>query len=111
MERQDSLDRPSIRIGISSCLLGEEVRFDGGHKQDRYLTDTLGQYFEWVPVCPEVEVGLPTPRPSLRLELHDGQTRMVMPKECRDLTRPMRTYAKERVKALEDDNLSGYVLK
>jgi len=48
---------PAIRIGISSCLLGEQVRFDGGHKHDRFLTNTLGQYFEWVPVCPEVELG------------------------------------------------------
>ncbi|MHC4398911.1 MAG: YbgA family protein [Planctomycetota bacterium] len=100
-----------IRIGISACLLGEKVRFDGGHKRDRYLTDTLGQYFRWVAVCPEVEVGLPTPRPSLRLELHDGQLRMVMPKEHRDLTQPMRTYAKSRAKALESEGLSGYLLK
>ncbi len=100
-----------IRIGISSCLLGQKVRFDAGHKHDRYLTDTLGQYFDWVPVCPEVEVGLPVPRPSLRLEWHDGQIHMVMPKEGRDLTGPMRAYAKSRAKALEDEGLSGYVLK
>ena len=100
-----------IRIGISSCLLGQKVRFDGGHKRDRYLTDTLGQYFEWVPVCPEVEVGLPTPRPSLRLELQDGQVHMIITREGRDLTRPMQAYAKARVKALEDESLSGYVLK
>ena len=60
-------DRP-IRIGISTCLLGEKVRFDGGHKHDRYLTHTLGEYFQWVPVCPEVELGLGTPRETLRLE-------------------------------------------
>ncbi|HVW33067.1 MAG TPA: DUF523 domain-containing protein, partial [Acidimicrobiia bacterium] len=57
----------SVRIGISSCLLGEEVRFDGGHKRDSFLVDRLGPHVEWVPVCPEVEVGLPTPRPALRL--------------------------------------------
>jgi uncharacterized protein YbgA (DUF1722 family) len=79
-------DRP-IRIGISACLLGRKVRFDGGHKQDRFLTDTLGEYFEWVPVCPEVEVGLPTPRPSLRLQLDGDQIRMVMPKEYGELGR------------------------
>ncbi len=100
-----------IRIGISACLLGRRVRFDGGHKQDRYLTDTLGQYFEWVPVCPEVEVGLPTPRPSLRLELHDGEIRMMMPKEGKDLTRAMRSYAKSRTAALAENELSGYLLK
>lgn len=103
-------DRP-IRIGISACLLGRKVRFDGGHKQDRFLTDTLGEYFEWVPVCPEVEVGLSTPRPSLRLELHGDQVRMVMPKQDRDITRAMRSYAKGRVEALAGEELSGYVLK
>ena len=111
MRTSASLAEEPIRIGISACLLGEKVRFDGGHKRDRYLTDTLGQYFQWVRVCPEVEVGLPTPRPSLRLELHDGETRMIMPKESRDLTRQMRTYAKSRAKALEGEDLSGYLLK
>jgi uncharacterized protein YbbK (DUF523 family) len=56
-----------IKIGISSCLLGENVRYDGGHKRDRYLTDTLGEFVQWVPVCPEVEYGLPVPREAMRL--------------------------------------------
>ncbi len=110
MDNPQLADEP-IRIGISACLLGEKVRFDGGHKRDRYLTDTLGQYFEWVPVCPEVEVGLPTPRPSLRLELADGDVRMVVTKEGRDLTRAMRSYAKSRVAALAEKELRGYLLK
>jgi uncharacterized protein YbgA (DUF1722 family)/uncharacterized protein YbbK (DUF523 family) len=100
-----------IRIGISACLLGRKVRFDGGHKHDRYLTDTLGQYFQWVPVCPEVEVGLSTPRPTMRLESAEGEIRMVMPKEGRDLTRDMRRWAKSRVAALEKEELIGYLLK
>jgi uncharacterized protein YbgA (DUF1722 family)/uncharacterized protein YbbK (DUF523 family) len=108
-------DRPDrdepIRIGISACLLGQKVRFDGGHKQDRYLTDTLGEYFGWVPVCPEVEIGLPTPRPTIRLESLDDEVRMVIAKEDRDLTGEMRRYAKSRVAALAKDQLSGYVLK
>jgi uncharacterized protein YbbK (DUF523 family) len=57
----------SLRVGLSSCLLGEMVRFDGGHKKDRYLTDILGTYFEWSMVCPEVEVGMGVPRESVRL--------------------------------------------
>ena len=57
-----------IKLGISTCLLGENVRYDGGHKLDRFLTDTLGQYVEYVPVCPEVECGLPVPRESMHLE-------------------------------------------
>ncbi len=56
----------AIRIGISACLLGQEVRFDGGHKRDGFLVDTFGRYVEWVPICPEVELGLGTPRESLR---------------------------------------------
>ena len=110
MENDRTADEP-LRIGISACLVGRKVRFDGGHKHDRYLTDTLGLYFDWVPVCPEVEVGLPIPRPTLRLELHDGDVRMVMPKEGRDLTRAMRSYAKSRAAALAKEELSGYLLK
>jgi len=110
MKNDRTADEP-IRIGTSACLLGRNVRFDGGHKHDRYLTDTLGLYFDWVPVCPEVEVGLPIPRPTLRLELHDGDVRMVVTKEGRDLTQAMRSYAKSRVAALAKEELSGYLLK
>lgn len=100
-----------LRIGISACLLGQEVRYDGGHKHDRFLTDTMGEYFEWVPVCPEVEVGLGIPRPTLRLERHGDEIRMVMPKTSQDHTDAMRKYAKQRVRALANEDLSGYVLK
>ncbi len=100
-----------LRIGISSCLLGREVRFDGGHKHDRFLTGTMGEYFEWVPVCPEVELGLGIPRPTLRLERHGDDIRMLMPKTSQDHTDSMRKYAKRRVNALAKEDLSGYVLK
>ena len=66
---------PPIRIGISACLLGQEVRFDGGHKRDAFLMDVLGKHVEWVPVCPEVEVGMGTPRETLRLVRDNGTTR------------------------------------
>jgi uncharacterized protein YbgA (DUF1722 family)/uncharacterized protein YbbK (DUF523 family) len=100
-----------IRIGISQCLLGEQVRFDGGHKLDRFITNTLGQYFEWVPVCPEVELGLGTPRETLRLiQLEEG-VGLVMPKSGRDWTRQMNEYAKTRVAQLAGENLTGYILK
>jgi uncharacterized protein YbgA (DUF1722 family)/uncharacterized protein YbbK (DUF523 family) len=101
----------SIRIGISSCLLGEAVRFDGGHKLDRYITGTLGQYFDWVPVCPEFELGLGTPRDTMRLEQVEGSIRLVMPKKGRDITDSMREFAQTRVKALAKENLGGYILK
>ena len=61
------LSQRAVRVGISSCLLGEAVRFDGGHKRDPFLTETFGRFVEWVPVCPEVECGLGTPRESMRL--------------------------------------------
>jgi uncharacterized protein YbgA (DUF1722 family)/uncharacterized protein YbbK (DUF523 family) len=109
-----------IRIGISSCLLGQKVRFDGGHKRDSFLTDTLGRYVEWVPVCPEVEVGMGTPRETVHL-VRDlsrgsqpgagGPVRMVAPKSGADWTDRMTAYAQARVATLAALDLSGYVLK
>jgi uncharacterized protein YbgA (DUF1722 family)/uncharacterized protein YbbK (DUF523 family) len=105
-------DRP-VRIGISSCLLGETVRFDGGHKRDNFLVDRLGPHVEWVPVCPEVEVGLGTPRPALRLVqgVRPGEVRLVTPKTGEDHTEAMTAFARERVESLAGCDLSGYVLK
>jgi uncharacterized protein YbbK (DUF523 family) len=104
----------SVRIGISSCLLGEEVRYDGEHKRDPYLVQTLGPMVEWVPVCPEVEVGLGTPRESIRL-VRDAKEldalRLVTGKTGIDLTTRMRRYARQRVRELAKENLSGYILK
>jgi uncharacterized protein YbgA (DUF1722 family)/uncharacterized protein YbbK (DUF523 family) len=101
----------SIRIGISSCLLGQQVRFDGGHKRDSFLVDTFGQFVEWVPVCPEVELGLGTPREALRLVTGGETVRMVNTKSGRDISTAMRTWARARVEALADERLAGYVLK
>ena len=106
----DPVENP-IRIGISACLLGEPVRWDGGHKQDRFITDALGPYFEWVPVCPEVEIGLGVPRPTIRLEEHGAEIRLIMPREQRDLTDTMRSYARRRAAELARANLCGYLLK
>lgn len=100
-----------IRLGISSCLLGAKVRFDGGHKLDRFLTETLGSYVEYVPVCPEVEVGLPTPRDSLRLTGAPESPRLVFPKTGEDITDRMTVWAKERVAQLEKEDLCGFVFK
>lgn len=101
----------SIRLGVSSCLLGEEVRFDGGHKHDRYLTETLGSFVEWVPVCPEVEIGLGIPRPTIRLEGDPDEPQLVEPKSGRDLSPDMARYAEERVRELERLDLHGYIFK
>ena len=100
-----------IRIGISACLLGQKVRYDGGHKHDRYLTDTLGDYFEWVPVCPEMELGLGIPRPTMRLEQHEGGTRLIVPDSGCDLTVPMSRYSSTKVEELAAAELCGYILK
>jgi uncharacterized protein YbgA (DUF1722 family)/uncharacterized protein YbbK (DUF523 family) len=100
-----------IRVGISACLLGQEVRYDGGHKRDRYITDTLGKFFEWVPVCPEVDMGLGTPRETLRLVGDPEAPRLVFAKRGEDQTAPMQAWAGSRLEALARENLSGYVLK
>ncbi|HSL17776.1 MAG TPA: DUF523 and DUF1722 domain-containing protein [Methylomirabilota bacterium] len=100
-----------IRVGISSCLLGRKVRFDGGHKHDRYLTDILGAWLKWVSVCPEVEIGLGTPRPAIRLEGTAESPRLVEPKSGDDLTERMHTYSERRVGELQELDLDGYVLK
>ena len=100
-----------IRVGISACLLGQRVRWDGGHKSDPFLTGMLGPYVEWVPVCPEVEVGLPVPRDTLRLVRRGGEVRMVMPRSGADHTEAMRAYAARTVRALEERDLCGFVLK
>lgn len=100
-----------LRLGISSCLLGQEVRWDGGHKRDPFLTETLGPWVEWVPVCPEVELGLGIPRETIRLEGDPGAPRLVAVKSRRDLTAEMDELAEMRVAALGRLDLSGYVLK
>jgi uncharacterized protein YbgA (DUF1722 family)/uncharacterized protein YbbK (DUF523 family) len=101
----------SIRIGISACLLGERVRYDGGHKRDPWIVETLGRYVEWVPVCPEVEMGLGTPRETLRLVRIGESLHMVMPKTGADYTRPMQEFAQRRVMELAGEDLHGYILK
>jgi uncharacterized protein YbbK (DUF523 family)/uncharacterized protein YbgA (DUF1722 family) len=110
MRSTPGAERP-IRIGISSCLLGNPVRFDGGHKRDRFVTEVLGRFVEWVPVCPEVELGMGTPRPPLRLVRDGGGARLVEIESGRDHTRSMQSYAERRVRALRDLDLCGYILK
>jgi uncharacterized protein YbgA (DUF1722 family)/uncharacterized protein YbbK (DUF523 family) len=100
-----------IRLGVSACLLGERVRFDGGHKRDSFLVDTVGPFVEWVPVCPEVEIGLPTPRDTLRLVGTEVTPRLIVERTGEDLTERMRRYARAKVEALADLGLHGYVLK
>jgi len=105
-----SPDRP-LRLGVSSCLLGENVRYDGGHARDRFVVETLGRWFEWVQVCPEVEMGMGTPRPTIRLIDEGAGIRLVAPSTGEDFTERMAAYARERVGELRALDLDGYVLK
>jgi uncharacterized protein YbgA (DUF1722 family)/uncharacterized protein YbbK (DUF523 family) len=103
-------DRP-IRLGVSSCLLGNAVRYDGGHKRDPFVADRLGSFVEWISVCPEVEVGMATPRPKLQLVREGEGVRMLEIASGRDHTRAMQRYAARRARALRGLELCGYVLK
>ena len=100
-----------LRLGISRCLLGDEVRFDGGHKRDSFLTDVFGRYVEWVPVCPEVEAGLGTPREAMRLVGDPQNPRLVTIKSGTDHTRALETLTTNRIAQLMELDLSGYVFK
>ncbi len=100
-----------IRIGISACLLGENVRYDGGHKRDPFLVGSFARFVTWVPVCPEVELGLGTPREPIRLERRKDAVHLVAPKSGRDHTLAMRAYAARRAESLAAEELSGYVFK
>lgn len=100
-----------IRVGVSSCLLGNEVRYDGGHKWDRYITDTLGHFFVFVPVCPEVECGLEVPREAMRLVAADDGPRLVTARTEMDHTQRMKSYCDRRVQELEGEDLCGFIFK
>jgi uncharacterized protein YbgA (DUF1722 family)/uncharacterized protein YbbK (DUF523 family) len=100
-----------IRMGVSTCLLGQQVRYDGGHKRDRYITDILGEYLEFVPVCPEVEAGFPIPRESFRLVGDPENPRLVTSRSNIDHTERMVAWAEKRVRELEKENLCGFIFK
>jgi len=110
-DQQKCFGEPTIRLGVSTCLLGEQVRYDGGHKLDRFLVNTLGSFVEWVPVCPEVEIGLPIPRESLRLVGDPEAPRLMAPKSGRDYTETIQTWARERLEQLAAVKLHGFVFK
>jgi len=100
-----------LRVGVSACLLGHEVRWDGGHKRDRFVTNALGPWVEWVTVCPELELGLGVPREPIRLEGDPAAPRLVAPKSRTDHTAAMLAFVRARVDRLVAEDLSGYVLK
>ena len=101
----------TIKIGVSSCLLGEAVRYDGGHKHDHYITDILRAYFTFVPVCPEVGCGLPIPREAMRLEGDPAAPRLLTNKSRVDLTAQMQAFCAAKVQELEQEDLCGFIFK
>ena len=102
---------PRPRVGISACLLGRAVRYDGGHKCDRFLHDALSQHLQWLPVCPEVEIGLGTPREAIRLVQLEGETRLQGSRSGEDHTDRMASYIEQRMPELHSQRLRGFVLK
>jgi len=100
-----------IRIGVSSCLLGDKVRYDAGHRLDQYITETLGQYFEWVSVCPEVEYGLPVPREPMHLEGDPDSPRLITVYTGVDHTEGMLKWAEKKLRELEKEELCGFIFK
>ncbi|MDZ4184568.1 MAG: DUF523 and DUF1722 domain-containing protein [Desulfuromonadales bacterium] len=101
----------TIKIGVSSCLLGERVRYDGGHKHNDYITDILGNYFSFVPVCPEVGCGLPIPREAMRLEGDPEAPRLLTRQSRIDLTAQMQAFCDAKVLELEKEDLCGFIFK
>ncbi|MEW5948885.1 MAG: DUF523 and DUF1722 domain-containing protein [Thermodesulfobacteriota bacterium] len=101
----------TIRLGISACLLGSKVRFDGGHKLDRFITDTLGQYVEYMPVCPEAECGLGIPREPMRLTGEPDSPRLVTVRTAQEHTKRMARWVRKRMVELAKEGLSGFIFK
>jgi uncharacterized protein YbgA (DUF1722 family)/uncharacterized protein YbbK (DUF523 family) len=100
-----------LRLGISSCLLGNRVRYDGGHKLDCFISGTLGRYLELVPVCPEVECGMAVPREAMRLEGNPDQPRLLTVHSRIDHSDRMLAWVRQRLSQLEDEALCGFILK
>jgi uncharacterized protein YbgA (DUF1722 family)/uncharacterized protein YbbK (DUF523 family) len=103
--------RARLRIGVSSCLLGRKVRYDGQHKRDEFLTEVLDPFVEWVPVCPELELGLGVPREPIRLVGRAAAPRLVAERSGADHTAAMHAFADRRVAELAAEDLDGYVTK
>ncbi|MCX6641676.1 MAG: DUF523 and DUF1722 domain-containing protein [bacterium] len=100
-----------FKLGISSCLLGEQVRYDGGHKLDHFIKDTLGRYVEFLPICPEVECGLPVPREAMRLVGDPQNLRLMTVRTQVDHTEKMVDWANDRVKGMSSEELCGFIFK
>lgn len=101
----------TLKLGVSACLLGQNVRYDGGHQLDRWIRDTLGAFVSFVPVCPEVESGLPIPREAMRLKGSVEFPRLVGTQSGHDYTQRMQDFCARRVSELEQEDLCGFIFK
>jgi uncharacterized protein YbbK (DUF523 family) len=100
-----------IKVAVSACLLGEHVRYDGGHKHDPNITEMMGISFSLVPFCPEVECGLSIPRETMRLEGDPAAPRLMTIQTPDDKTEQMLTYCSKKVRELEAENISAFIFK
>ncbi len=100
-----------IRIGISSCLLGNNVRYDGGNKREDRLIELLGSLVEWVPLCPEAESGLPVPRAAMQLVLEQGGLRLKTITTGIDQTERLVRWTEEKLATMARGKLAGFVFK
>jgi uncharacterized protein YbgA (DUF1722 family)/uncharacterized protein YbbK (DUF523 family) len=107
----NEVNEEKIRLGISTCLLGENVRYDGSHQLDRFLNGTLGKYVTWYPVCPEVECGLPVPREAMRLVGEPDSPRLMTRKTGIDHTEKMNSWIRKKLKAMAGEDLCGFIFK
>lgn len=104
-------DLRKLKIGISACLIGKKVRYDGFHKQDHYLTDTLGRFIQWIPVCPEAEAGLPVPRKPMHLEGDPESPRLIVNKSNLDRTKILQKWVGLKIRKLKKEDLCGFIFK
>jgi len=111
LTEKKKLLKETIKVGVASCLLGKRVRYNAGDKYDEFIVETLGHFFDWVPVCPEFEVGFGVPRESMRLVKKGNTQRLVTVLTNRDLTDEMLPFCEKRVIALKKMGLRGYILK
>jgi len=100
-----------IKIGVSSCLLGEKVRWDGDHKQDQYVLDVLDSCFDCVSICPEVDAGMSVPREAVALYGTLEKQKMITKGNQTDWTKKMVRFKKDRIRELRKENICGYVFK
>jgi len=100
-----------MKLGVSACLVGDEVRYDGGHRRYPYLVDVLARYFTLVKVCPEVGVGMTTPRETVRLEGRADAPRMIASETGSDWTARMNRWSRAKVRELKGEDLCGFVFK